>query len=70
MSGTTVFAFGTFVFLLLLGGLIFTVIEMQRIGREAEAKRPSSRPSVRTLPPQRDSFPMAQRESQHVGRKQ
>jgi hypothetical protein len=54
MSDTTVFAFGVFVFLLLLGGLIFTVIEMQRIGREAEAKHPSRRQSVRTLPTEGD----------------
>jgi hypothetical protein len=32
------FLFGVFVSVLLLGGLLFTVKEMQRIGREAEAK--------------------------------
>jgi len=54
MSDTTVFAFGVFVFLLLFGGLIFTVIEMKRIGREAEAKRPSNRASVPISPKERD----------------
>ena len=53
MSDTTVFTFGVFVFLLLFGGLIFTVIEMKRIGREAEAKRPSNRASVRVSPGER-----------------
>lgn len=54
MFDTTVFAFGVFVWLLLFGGLIFTVIEMKRIGREAEAKRPPNRASVPVSPKESD----------------
>jgi len=39
MPDTTVFLFGMFIFVLLFGGLILTVIEMRRLGREAESKR-------------------------------
>lgn len=68
MSDTTVFAFGVFVFLLLFGGLIFTMIEMKRIGREAEAKRTSNTASVPISSGARDLLAMPQRENQSARR--
>jgi hypothetical protein len=53
MSDTTVFAFGLFVLVLLFGGLLFTVIEMKRVGREAESRRPSHKAPVSILPAER-----------------
>jgi hypothetical protein len=68
MFDTTVFAFGAFVFLLLLGGLIFTVIEMKRIGREAEVNSPSTRASVPISPKESDGLAMPQIENRSAGR--
>jgi hypothetical protein len=44
MSDTTVFVFGMFIFVLLFGGLTLTVMEMKRIGRVTDSKRPRNKP--------------------------
>jgi hypothetical protein len=42
MSDTSIFVVGTISFLLLSGGWIFTVLEVQRLGKQATAQRRSN----------------------------
>jgi hypothetical protein len=46
MSDTAIFVVGGFAFLLLSGGLTFTVLDVRRLGQEAEAREESNRPSL------------------------
>jgi hypothetical protein len=44
MSDTAIFLVGSFIFLLVSGGWIFTVLEVRRLDEEARAKRQTNRP--------------------------
>ena len=46
MSDTLIFMVGLFVFLLLAGGLTFTVLEVRRIERAAEEKLQANKPGA------------------------
>jgi hypothetical protein len=46
MSDTVIFVVGMFTFLLLSGGLGFTVLEVRRLDEEAKGKRQSHEPQT------------------------
>lgn len=50
MSNTGIFVVGLFAFLLLGGGFGFSVLEVQRLGREGAARKQASRPAKGTEP--------------------
>ena len=50
MSDTAIFAVGLFTFLLLSGGLVYTLIEVPRLHRKDINKPESLSPDIRTSP--------------------
>ena len=46
MSDIAIFVVGAFAFLLLSGGLTFSVLDVRRLGQEAETREKANRPSI------------------------